>query len=273
MNNNEKYIHANTRTSHKRLESMVLYALHYRLRNVLIHSQFPVLVPGADAVYYLDAYLPALKLAIEIDEPHHDRQVERDAEREDNVKEILGCEFWRIKCDQSIYVQVDQLVDHVNKRVAEEKIESWVHQPVRSHFKSGDYSQRHIDELELNGIPDLVDALAAELSSEGNEVSPGSVRGIPNPGNGEMGFLVRRCGMVFAFYARKTGRVNVRVMEIDASVPDTIKNRLVGRQPRNHPQPRFYALPDDVDGYENAQLAKASYYQFIELAESSAYAQ
>ena len=215
MNNNEKYIHANTRTSHKRLESMVLYALHYRLRNVLIHSQFPVLVPGADAVYYLDAYLPALKLAIEIDEPHHDRQVERDAEREDNVKEILGCEFRR----------------------------------------------------------KLIDALAAELSSEGNEVSPGSVRGIPNPGNGEMGFLVRRCGMVFAFYARKTGRVNVRVMEIDASVPDRVKNRLVKRQPKNRPRPRFYALPDNRNGYRDAETAKARYYEFIALAESSAHAQ
>lgn len=268
MNNNEKYIHANTRTSHKRLESMVLYALHYCLRNVQIHSQFPVLVPGKDAVYYLDAYLPALKLAIEIDEPHHDRQVMRDAEREKNVKEILECEFWRIKCDQSIYAQVDLVVDYVKKRVVEEKIESWVHHPVRSNFRSGDYSQRHIDELELNGIPDLIDALAAELSSEGNDVSPGSVNGIPHPGNGELGFLVRRCGMTFAFYARKTGRVNVRVMEIDASVPDTIKNRLHIRQPKEGQKPKYYALPDAVDGYKNAELAKASYYEFIALVDA-----
>lgn len=74
--------------------------------------------------------------------------------------------------------------------------------------------------------------------------------------------------MTFAFYARKTGRVNVRVMEIDASVPDTIKNRLHIRQPKEGQKPKYYALPDAVDGYKNAELAKASYYEFIALVDA-----
>jgi len=269
MNNNEKYIHLSTRTSHKRLESMVMYALHYKLRDVLIHSQFPVLVIGENAFYYLDAYLPALKLAIEIDEPHHSRQVERDREREETIRNHLGCQFRRITCQRSIYDQIDELVDEIRKRMEIEAIDPWIHIPKASHLRTGEFTQNHIDALEQHGIPDLMDAFETELSSEGNEVFHESVGGIPNPGNGELGFLVYRSGLTFAIYARKTGRVNVRVVKIDADVPCDIRSLLHPRQTKGRSEPRYYALPSNENSFKDVDEAKAKYYEFIELVEGS----
>ena len=48
--------------------------------------------------YFLDGYCPALNLAIEIDEPKHKKesQLIKDAERENYIKEKIGCQFLRI---------------------------------------------------------------------------------------------------------------------------------------------------------------------------------
>lgn len=270
MNDNEKYIHVSTRTSHKRLEAMVMYALHYKLRDVLIHSQFPVLVSGEDTFYYLDAYLPALKLAIEIDEPHHSRQVEQDRQRAEKIRQHLGCEFRRITCERSIYEQIDELIIEIQKRIESENIDSWTHVPRACNLRTGEFTQNHIDALEQSGISDLMKAFEAELSSEGNVITHGSINGIPNPGSGELGFLTHRSGLTFAFYARKTGRVNVRVVSIDHNVPNGIRDLLHPRQDKNRPRPKYYALPCNKDGFKNIDEAKAKYYHFLELVEGNA---
>lgn len=49
------------------------------------------------AGYYLDGYCPALRLAIEIDEPHHKLRLQEDCLRQDNITERLGCQFLRIE--------------------------------------------------------------------------------------------------------------------------------------------------------------------------------
>ena len=45
--------------------------------------------------YFLDGYIPKLKLAIEIDEMP--KITERDVKREQNITDRLGCQFLRIK--------------------------------------------------------------------------------------------------------------------------------------------------------------------------------
>jgi very-short-patch-repair endonuclease len=47
--------------------------------------------------YRLDFYIPDLKIAIEIDEQHHERQQEEDKERQKFIEKCLGCKFLRIK--------------------------------------------------------------------------------------------------------------------------------------------------------------------------------
>ena len=46
--------------------------------------------------YFLDGYCPALNLAIEVDEKHHSRRIQKDIERENYIKSKLGCQFIRI---------------------------------------------------------------------------------------------------------------------------------------------------------------------------------
>ncbi|MHA1482501.1 MAG: NUMOD3 domain-containing DNA-binding protein [Candidatus Heimdallarchaeaceae archaeon] len=47
--------------------------------------------------YYLDGYIPEINLAIEVDEKHHKNQKEKDIQREEFIKQKLGCKFLRIK--------------------------------------------------------------------------------------------------------------------------------------------------------------------------------
>lgn len=266
MNPNEKYIQRSTRTSHKRLESMVVYSLHYALRDVLIVSQQPVFVAGRDAPFYIDAYVPALNLAIEVDEPHHNRYIEEDRYREDQIKRKLGCDFLRITTDASVYAQVDRAVELVKSRVEEYGIPPWVHVPKQSNLRNGEYKENHIAQLQENGVPELVDALREELANEGNRVVEGNVYGIPSPANGEIGFLVHREGYVFAFYARASGRLNVRVMKLPEDASADVVEKLHPRQKRKNGC-RYYALPDNKNGYPDVSTAKGKYYEFIGLVE------
>ena len=113
---NEEFIFLNTKTSHKRFESMVVYALHFALRDLELRSQYHVQM--GNNKYLIDLYSPALKLAIEIDEPYHfqNEQKEKDENREQQIKKKLGCEFYRIDCNKPIYAQVDRLIALIKKR-------------------------------------------------------------------------------------------------------------------------------------------------------------
>lgn len=263
MNDNERFIHLGTRTSHKRLESMFLYALHYSLRDVLIHSQHAVVAKGRDKPYYIDAYLPDLNLAIEVDEPHHVRQLEEDIVREREIQEKIGCRFIRISCDESIYDQVDRIVDEVRALIKENNVKPWRHQPKPSHLRTGEYKAHHVSQLEENGIPDLMESFANDLLLEGNEVFDGKKNGIPEKSNGELGFLVKRNGFTFAIYARHTGNVNVRVLDWEEGASKRAIESLHKRQKKG----KYYALPDNKNAYRGTQEAKRKYYEFLALTE------
>ena len=263
MNDNERFIHLGTRTSHKRLESMVLYALHHSLRDVLIHSQHAVMVDGRDSPYYIDAYFPDLNLAVEIDEPHHVRQHEADSIREQEIKKKIGCSFIRINCDESIYGQVDSVVDHVRALIKERDIRPWHHQPKPSYLRTGAYKAHHVKKLEENGIPELMESFENDLLTEGNDVFHGeSKNGIPSISNGELGFLVKRNGFTFAIYARQTGIINVRVLNWEEGASEKAIEKLHVRQ-----KGRYYALPDNKNGYRGAVEAKEKFYQFLAMTE------
>jgi very-short-patch-repair endonuclease len=242
---------------------MVLYALHYSLRDVLIHSQHAVVVHGRDSPYYIDAYFPDLNLAVEIDEPHHVRQKEADRAREHEIKKEIGCRFIRINCDESIYDQVDSVVAHVRALAKEHEIEPWHHQPKPSYLQTGEYKAHHIKQLEENGIPEIIEKFENDLLSEGNEVFRGeSVRGIPSKSNGELGFLVKRNGFTFAIYARKTGVVNVRILDWEEGASKLAIGSLNKRQ-----SGIYYALPDNKNGYRGTVEAKEKFYEFIAMTE------
>ena len=51
------------------------------------------------AGYFVDGYCPMLNLAIEVDEPYHNKeeQLKKDVLRQSNIEEELGCKFLRIE--------------------------------------------------------------------------------------------------------------------------------------------------------------------------------
>ncbi|MDO8623461.1 MAG: DUF559 domain-containing protein [archaeon] len=47
--------------------------------------------------YFIDGYCPILKLAIEVDEKYHQKQLQKDLERQKYIENKLSCTFMRIK--------------------------------------------------------------------------------------------------------------------------------------------------------------------------------
>ena len=268
MKNNEVFIFHNTRTSHKRLESMVVYALHYALRNVEILSQYHVATENGS--FKIDAYLPAIKLAVEIDEPYHERQHEKDARRQEVLEKKLGCCFYRINCKESIYRQIDKLVELVEEETKKRCLDPWVYEPKRRGINDGEYSKGQRERLEEAGIPDMMDALADELKREGNEIFEGSIRGIPSQSNGEYGFLLKNSGFTFALYARASGSIAVRVMDYEDEDDGIDWVGVLGleRRQENPAFPKgckYFALPDRVERYRDQRAAKEAFYEFVSL--------
>ncbi|WP_316807380.1 AbaSI family restriction endonuclease [Pedobacter agri] len=66
------------------------------LQIVQPYAQYPV------KNYYIDLYYPKLNLAIEVDEPHHSRQIGSDLERQLEIEKTLNCEFIRV-CTENTY--------------------------------------------------------------------------------------------------------------------------------------------------------------------------
>lgn len=247
---NEEFIYHNTRTSHKLYESMVMYALHFALRDVQLVSQYHVSCNGFD--YYLDGYFPAIKLAIEIDEPHHEQQIEVDNARQNAITEKLGCEFIRISCTESIYQQVDKIVE----RIKSENLPPWSYQRPQPNARTGEFSASHWSALTHAEIPEMMDAFMAFLELEGHQVEIGNVRGIPSPSNGEYGFLFHYQGYTLSIFARKTGKVRIIVMIVpnDANT-DMLSQFLEPRQIKDG-KARYYELKEYPKGLADKVQAK-----------------
>lgn len=60
--------------------------------NYIIIKQYSVL----DGKYFIDWYIPELKLAIEFDEEHHNKNM-NDTCRDTEIKKVLNCNFIRYK--------------------------------------------------------------------------------------------------------------------------------------------------------------------------------
>lgn len=70
-----------------------------KIMNVKIERQYKV------AGYFIDGYIPHLKLAFEIDELYHfnEKVMEKDIKRQKIIEKRLGCNFIRIKIGDDLY--------------------------------------------------------------------------------------------------------------------------------------------------------------------------
>lgn len=63
--------------------------------------------------YYVDGYINELNIAIEVDEQHHKRMVEKDLKREQYIKEHFGCTFIRLDW-KNIDQEVERAISIIN---------------------------------------------------------------------------------------------------------------------------------------------------------------
>lgn len=205
---NEIYIKENTCTSHKRFESMVMYALHYALRDVRLESQFPV------GDYFIDGYFPDLLLAVEIDEAHHQRTVEEDAIRQSFIERELHCEFIRINVvEGSIYEQVDRIVSLVRERIRINNISSWAH--VIPEGDAGDFTAEKLSALEKNGTYLFTQNFRSQCIDHELNVVDCDIPGHIPEGNGYLGFLVNLGKLQLSVSITKTHKPKLLVTRRD----------------------------------------------------------
>ncbi len=206
--NNENYIKENTCTSHKRYESMVMYALHYALRDVQLESQFSV------GEYFLDGYFPELRLAVEIDEPHHQRTQLEDERRQQAINRELNCEFVRINVLQdSIYEEVDRLVQKVKRLCQEMQIIPWVYTPPEG--STGEFTAERLNALEASGAEEFTKAFRERCASFGLDVVDCNIPGHIPKRNGYLGFLVNFGPLQLSVSITKTHKPKLLVTKRD----------------------------------------------------------
>jgi very-short-patch-repair endonuclease len=219
---NETYF-AQQSFGRKKWESLVLHALTFSLRDVYISFQHHVTEIESGARYLIDAYLPDINLAIEIDEDYHggEEQIARDQIRETVIRRVLNCEIVRIDTyTKPVFEQIDQTVFMVRQRLAAQQIPSWMRQAPEER-QIGEYSAGMIDELERAGAFSIVEAFADEVRAIGFEVEFSSVKGIPSPGNGETGFVLRLGELTLTLNRRKTP--GLRLLIADRTSADRLQ--------------------------------------------------
>lgn len=227
----EKFIFNNTKTSHKRWESIVMYALHYALRDVKFLSQYPV------EQYYIDGYFPDLKIAVEIDEPYHEQQKEKDSFRETHIKSELDCEFYRINVNEPVYAQVDRLVDKIRSLSPPE----WEIKDRPARTISGEFSKDKIDSLTAANAFEFLDSIQEELEQLGVSVDTKELNPNTLPNNGMIGFDVSFGELRLTVFTRSTCKPKVIVAKYDI---DTLQNLGICCSEPSKTKPPYWKILD-----------------------------
>ena len=215
----------------KRWEALVIGALFALLRDCEIRFQYCVEVKGRRRL--LDAYLPAIKLAIEVDEPHHRFQSDADEARREEVEQAIGCSFHRIDCTKPVLHQVDDIVKQIRKKLASQQLPPWHHPAPETPRQTGLYVADMVSRLERSGATAGVRDFAVQVAQLGWEVDPvRRFNGLPDPGNGGAGFCASYDGInvIVTMRSRMAGfRLLIAGWPDDATSGPRLRERAAGQ--------------------------------------------
>jgi very-short-patch-repair endonuclease len=179
--------------------------------------------------YSVDLYVPALRVAIEIDEPHHAMQQEQDGQRQAELEEGLGCTFYRVLADPdndgpSLFEQMGAISQSLIQMADEQGVPVWQIEPPAVNVPLPDlaagYSARHVAALQAANIPALVQEFRQDLAALGIHTTDD--KGPVQAGNGELGFSVPLDGITFVVNMRANHSVRLIVTQFEAAVPDAL---------------------------------------------------
>ncbi len=201
----ERFYHPQTAKldQRRKWQSMAIWPVVYRFGDRL-KMEFEY----QHGSFRVDLYIPSIKLAVEIDEPFHDRHQEADAARQGQIASELGCDFVRVRVKdptgKTLFQQVEELCGHIARRVDQLKPPEWnvaakkVYRVTPS--REGGYSQAHLLALKQANIPERVEEMMKDLAALGLEVSEDM--GPVVASNGELGFSIVMSGIKFVVSIR-----------------------------------------------------------------------
>lgn len=229
---NESYIQENTKTSHKHWESMGIYALHYALREVEIISQYSV------PPYKVDAFIPAAKIIIEIDEPYHKNNKVNDEIRQKYIEEkVEGCTFIRIDVESDFYKQIDYVVALINSK----NIPKWTYiVPEKAKTYTGERADLKNQSLVAAGVYEYIKELIIECNDMGLSTSELTSS---DKGNGMLSFRIVYDGITLNLIVGVMKKIKFQIIEFAPEIPEKI-GITVGDYIRN----RYWNIAD----YEQA---------------------
>jgi very-short-patch-repair endonuclease len=210
----ERYYHAQAAKLdlRRKWQSMAVWPVVYRygerLKMVFEYRHGPFIV---------DLYIPALKLAVEIDEPFHDLQQKADKDRQDQISSELGCDFIRLKVKdpngKTLFQQVEVLCNEINNRIDIVKPPEWFVEAKKvrrfNPSKEAGYSEAHMRALKEAKIPESVEEMMKDLVALGLDVT--EEMGPVTASNGELGFSIIFPGIKFVVSVRANETVKLLV--------------------------------------------------------------
>jgi len=208
---NESYIQKNTKTSHKHWESMGVYALHYALRDIEIISQYSV------PPYKVDAFIPAAKIIIEIDEPYHKNNKENDEIRQKFIEsKIEGCSFIRINVEENFYDQIDNAVVLIKSL----NLPKWVFIPIQPRKNyTGERSLLKNQSLVGAGVYDYIEGLIIKCTDMGIATSELIST---DSGNGMLSFRIYFDGIELNLIVGVAKKIKFQIFEYASEVLNQI---------------------------------------------------
>ena len=208
---NESYIQEKTKTSHKHWESMGIYALHYALREVEIISQYSV------PPYKVDAFIPAAKIIIEIDEPYHRNNKVNDEIRQKYIEEkVEGCTFIRIDVESNFYNQIDNVVTLIKSK----NIPKWTYiVPEKAKTNTGERADLKNQSLLAAGVYEYIKELIIECNDMGLSTSELTSS---DKGNGMLSFRIVYDGITLNLIVGVMKKIKFQIIEFAPEIPEKI---------------------------------------------------
>ena len=226
----------------RRWQSMAIWPLVYlyggHLKMLFEYSVF-------NGRFRIDLFIPAINFAIEIDEPHHDNQLEIDAFRQHEIEQELNCRFFRIKVNNPVnfYDQLTELSNIIQQKIDQDNIPEWEIPPMENPVVE------LLQALEEAGIPELIQNMIRELDAVGMNII--NDYGPVIPQNGELGFTIQMNEIRFVVSVRRNKSAKLLVTDYNDNALEKLEITLDGPK---YGRVNYYNINEFQGRYEIQEL-------------------
>lgn len=163
MTKREYIIRQIAKTNKKNYENYVVTRIYHRLNREDVKFMTQQYVNRPDGHALTDMYFPQLNLHVEIDEPHHKRQISIDIDRELDIIQATNHQIYRIEITEDlieINKQVESLINKIRAEIVlKENTNDWIAWDLDKEFNPLFYQKKgYLDVSEGPSFRKIVDA-------------------------------------------------------------------------------------------------------------------